>query len=35
MNPYSINSQAGTPDDLKELVDKAHEVGLYVTMDIV
>ncbi|KAL4487185.1 hypothetical protein ABPG72_017904 [Tetrahymena utriculariae] len=35
VNPYSINSSAGTPDDLKQLVDKAHEVGLYVTMDIV
>jgi len=35
INPYAINSTAGNPDDLKRLVDKAHEIGLYVTMDIV
>lgn len=32
---FAIASRSGTPDDLKYLVDKAHQLGLTVLMDIV
>jgi len=32
---FACSSRFGTPDDLKELVDTAHGLGLYVVMDIV
>ena len=34
-NFYAIASRSGTPEDLKYLVDTAHENGLFVIMDIV
>ncbi|KAH9329540.1 hypothetical protein KI387_001648 [Taxus chinensis] len=34
-NFFAVSSRCGTPDDLKSLVDKAHELGLMVLMDIV
>ncbi|RZC76872.1 hypothetical protein C5167_001026 [Papaver somniferum] len=34
-NFFAPSSRCGTPDDLKSLVDKAHELGLVVLMDIV
>ena len=34
-NFFAASSQFGTPDDLKELIDTAHGMGLYVIMDIV
>ena len=34
-NFFAPSSRFGTPDELKELVDKAHELGLGVIMDIV
>ena len=34
-NFYAASSRFGTPDDLKALVDAAHEAGLLVLMDIV
>lgn len=32
---FAPSSRFGTPDDLKYLIDKAHEMGLYVLIDIV
>ncbi|MBU0544890.1 MAG: alpha amylase C-terminal domain-containing protein, partial [Proteobacteria bacterium] len=32
---FAPSSRFGTPDDLKELVDKAHSAGLAVTMDLI
>ena len=32
---YAASSRFGTPDDLKELIDRAHEMGIAVIMDIV
>ncbi len=32
---FAASSRYGTPDDLKHLVDKAHEAGLRVIMDLV
>ncbi|KAI3471845.1 hypothetical protein Pfo_028498 [Paulownia fortunei] len=34
-NFFAPSSRCGTPDDLKSLIDKAHELGLIVLMDIV
>ena len=33
--PYSVESAYGTPDDLKEFVDRAHARGIGVTTDVV
>ncbi|PWS22629.1 1,4-alpha-glucan-branching enzyme, partial [Enterococcus faecium] len=32
---FAPSSRFGTPEDLKSLIDKAHELGLLVLMDIV
>jgi len=34
-NFFSISSRFGTPDDFKKLIDRAHELGLRVIMDVV
>lgn len=34
-NYFAASSRFGTPDDLKELVDRAHQLGLAVILDIV
>ena len=34
-NYFSISSRFGTPDDFKKLVDRAHELGLRVIMDVI
>lgn len=34
-NFYAVSSRFGTPEDLKELIDTAHEMGLLVIMDLV
>ncbi len=34
-NFFAVSSRFGTPEDLKELIDKAHGLGLLVIMDIV
>jgi len=34
-NFFAVSSRFGTPDDLKELIDKAHEYGIRVIMDLV
>lgn len=34
-NFFAISSRSGTPEDLKYLIDKAHQLGLYVLMDVV
>lgn len=34
-NFFAISSRCGQPEDLKYLIDKAHELGIYVLMDIV
>ena len=34
-NFFSISSRFGTPDEFKRLVDRAHELGLRVIMDVV
>lgn len=34
-NFFAPSSRCGTPDDLKSLIDSAHELGLLVLMDIV
>lgn len=34
-NFFAISSRCGKPEDLKYLIDKAHQLGLYVLMDIV
>lgn len=33
--PFAISSRFGTPDEFKKMIDKAHELDLYVLMDIV
>jgi 1,4-alpha-glucan branching enzyme len=32
---FAVSSRFGTPDELKELIDKAHQLGLAVIMDLV
>jgi 1,4-alpha-glucan branching enzyme len=34
-NLFAVSSRFGTPDDLKELVDAAHGMGLAVVMDLI
>ena len=34
-NFFAVSSRSGTPDELRELVDAAHGMGLFVIMDIV
>ncbi len=34
-NFFAVSSRFGTPDDLKQLVDEAHQMGIAVIMDIV
>lgn len=34
-NFFAVSSRFGTPDELKALIDRAHELGLSVVMDIV
>ncbi|MGV8827316.1 MAG: alpha-amylase family glycosyl hydrolase [Breznakibacter sp.] len=34
-NFFAVSSRFGTPDDLKRLVDEAHQLGIAVIMDIV
>ncbi|XP_024527573.1 1,4-alpha-glucan-branching enzyme 2-2, chloroplastic/amyloplastic [Selaginella moellendorffii] len=34
-NFFAVSSRCGTPDELKSLIDKAHELGLFVLMDVV
>lgn len=34
-NLFAVSSRFGTPDDLKSLIDKAHEMGIAVIMDLV
>eukprot|EP00741_Cyanophora_paradoxa_P021974 tig00021432_g21211.t1 len=34
-NFFAISSRCGTPEELKSLIDRAHELGLYVLMDVV
>eukprot|EP00897_Mesotaenium_endlicherianum_P007732 jgi/Mesen1/6988/ME000364S06162 len=34
-NFFAISSRSGTPDELKSMIDRAHELGLYVLMDCV
>jgi len=33
--PYAVASAYGTPDDLKALVDRAHDLGVMVLLDVV
>lgn len=33
--PYAVHESYGTPDELKSLVDRAHELGLMVFLDVV
>jgi 1,4-alpha-glucan branching enzyme len=32
---FAISSRFGTPEELKSLVDRAHELGLTVLLDVV
>jgi 1,4-alpha-glucan branching enzyme len=34
-NFYAVSSRFGTPDDLKQLIDEAHGLGITVVMDLV
>jgi maltooligosyltrehalose trehalohydrolase len=33
--PYAPSSSNGTPDELKALIDRAHELGLMMFLDVV
>lgn len=32
---FAFSCRSGLPDDLKRFIDKAHELGFYVFMDVV
>lgn len=34
-NFFAVSSRSGEPEDLKYLIDKAHQLGLFVLMDVV
>ena len=34
-NPFAVSSRCGTPEEFKQLVDRAHELGMMVLVDIV
>lgn len=34
-NFFAVSSRFGTPEDLKELIDTAHEMGIIVLLDVV
>ena len=34
-NPFAVSSRCGTPEEFKELVDRAHGLGILVLVDIV
>jgi len=34
-SPFAVSSRSGTPEDLKELVDRAHGMGIRVLLDVV
>ncbi len=34
-NYFAVSSRSGTPNDLKYLIDKAHEAGIMVIMDCI
>jgi len=34
-NPFAVSSRSGTPDEFKVLVERAHELGLRVILDVV
>lgn len=34
-NFFAISSRFGTPDELKELIDEAHGLGIIILMDLV
>ena len=34
-NFFAVSSRFGTPDELKELIDTAHSMGLIVVMDLI
>ena len=34
-NFFAVSSRCGTPDELKSLIDRAHELGISVLMDVV
>ena len=34
-NFFAISSRSGTPDELKELIDTAHKMGITVLMDLI
>ena len=34
-NFFAVSSRSGTPEDFKYLVDKAHELGLMIIIDLI
>lgn len=34
-NFFAVSSRFGTPDDFKQLVDTAHELGILVLIDLI
>lgn len=34
-NFFAISSRFGTPEELKEMIDEAHRLGLVVLLDVV